>query len=349
MFVALLCLSLVAEANAVVVDSHGNIARATVIRRETNIVGATVIVDGQVVVNKEAKDVRSVLMRSDARMKIEEQQSKTEDRSEPIGNSQSLSPSTSLLQQSVRLHILASATQSPNVARVLMLTVANSNRSHGFAEKLSGITVTTVLGVDFRDYMTEEEEMEQTRISMSPKSQGEWRTNPEHDKNMIWENHTSNGALACALGHHKIWETVALVSDQREGTNRTWSLILEDDAWPNEHYQPIMPNISEFLGKVPPDVDIVLLDDRHCDPNGFRIGSNAYAITTKAAAALLSESFRFNADFWLDAPVKEGKVKMMCPDHHGDGLPFFFHDRSADSLIHIMSKQRQLISSAPHL
>jgi hypothetical protein len=265
------------------------------------------------------------------------------------------------------------------------------------------------VGVDYRDFTTELEEMQQQKIPMSLTSRGEWlkaadfgrglihkasivgiwnkgqidgtrltwkssgektklkdvtatsckvtlKTGASVEGNLgedgklhwsdgdVWHREGSvqfppNGALACSLGHHRMWEMAASLDSKNDGTNRTWTVILEDDAMPSSRAAMYM--VSKLLAKMPPGVEMVHLDDRHCrSPKRYRgfigkdisrwaFGSTAYAITAKAARALLAEPFQYAADHWLNAPVINGKFKVYCPI----GRPFFIHGYKHTSLI----------------
>jgi len=241
----------------------------------------------------------------------------------------------------------------PQIVQVLVLTTSGTESRARLDSLLSGLdelglsNITHAFdGVDAHKYKNEAEEMSQEIIPMSPKERKEWlqtRTgedkHPMHKTNTGWkspEEFPSNGALACSLGHHHLWERASAASADPESTH-AWTIILEDDA----HITNTADThaIERILTSAPPDVHLVHLDDRHCkysyegvrgkDMDPWAPGSTAYAVTNVGAKMLLSEPFSYLADHWLNVPVHNGKMKALCPG----GTPVFQHEYNHESTI----------------
>lgn len=238
------------------------------------------------------------------------------------------------------------------VAQVLVLTLADSSgqttRAAPLLKLLSGnVPVKAVQGINYHDYKTEVEEMEQTAIPMDPASKKQWQEGADIGLGKIHAGQDlakfkAHGTLACVLGHHHMWEMAAGVENPGTGKDRAWTVIFEDDARPNpDHHtsQSLMASIAEVLRTTPPEAEMVMLGARHCekrhgligkDLDPFAPGSMAYAITATAAKVLLAEPFIHASDHWLNAPVKAGKLKMFCPA----GTAIFSHGYKHATSIH---------------
>jgi len=240
----------------------------------------------------------------------------------------------------------------PNVAQVLVLTVPtaeNRARLHSLLQGLDGLGLGDIThafdGVDAHQYQNEAQEMAQDIIPMSPQQRAEWlQTTTGVHKGLMHQTESglkapdefaANGALACSLGHHHLWE---LASATEIEDPHAWTIILEDDA----HIRNLQDKLAlqRTLAMAPSDVHLVHLDDRHCKYIGLGVhgkdmdlwasGSTAYAVTNVGAKMLLSESFSHLSDHWLNVPVHNGKIKALCP---GVTKSVFQHEYKHDSTI----------------
>jgi len=234
-----------------------------------------------------------------------------------------------------------------HIAQVLILTIdnkASKNRLKVLMAKLGEIGLSNpdvINGIDAHKFKTEADEEAQHTFPMSDRQKAEWMLTSLDGGPPSHHNHTSaetpsNGALACALGHHHMWELAAKAAPEDP---RAWTVILEDDAHvPRFHMKE---PVRAILASAPPDVHIVHLDDRHCQYFGGKpgirdkamdihaAGSTAYAVTATGAKLLLAEPFQYGADHWLNAPVRAAKMKALCPE----GPPVFTHMYPHASLI----------------
>lgn len=236
----------------------------------------------------------------------------------------------------------------PKVVQVLVLTTPaaqNVKRLHSLLAGLDDIGLGGIThafdGVDASRYKNEAEEEAQDVIPMSPEQREEWQKVTVGEglglmhQGMTAQQFHSNGALACALGHHLFWQ-LAAESDTEE--QRAWTIILEDDAHIAHMHDKLA--IQKVLAEVPAGVHIVHLDDRHCkystggvqgrELSSWAPGSTAYAVTSVGAKLLLAEPFSHLSDHWLNAPVHRGMMKAYCPD---TGNPAFTHEYAHDSTI----------------
>lgn len=248
------------------------------------------------------------------------------------------------------------------IAQVLVLTIDAPQNKARLGPLLAGLdslglgSITHAFdGVDAHKYQHEGEEMSQTVIPMTADQQEQWMkvTTGKHNGLMHmtqegWKSpakFASNGALACSLGHHQLWEFAA-VSDTEDP--RAWTVILEDDARIADLKDK--SSLQRTLSSAPPDVNIVFLDDRHCkysepgvqgkkmDP--WAAGSTAYAVTNVGAQILLSEQFLHLADHWLNVPIWKGKMKAYCPDVD---QAVFVHEYAHESTLTVDARQRTVL------
>lgn len=244
-----------------------------------------------------------------------------------------------------QLQIAHGLLNNAQAGQMLVLTTGNrvgqqrlnqllKNLGHDF----DNFNVTQLAGIDMRQFTNEDEEMSQNVIPMNREQRAQWLLTdmgfgPVHGKRTSKE-YESNGALACSLGHWKMWQLAS------NATSGKWTVILEDDAQPAAGVTG--RSLEELLATVPEGVDEVFLDDRHCQSfgghvgvvsgsglNHFAMGSTAYAVTAAGAKAMLAVPFRYPADHWLNVPVRTGAIKAYCPA----ALPAFVHEYSHRSVI----------------
>eukprot|EP00401_Gymnodinium_catenatum_P080054 CAMPEP_0117572894 /NCGR_PEP_ID=MMETSP0784-20121206/60617_1 /TAXON_ID=39447 /ORGANISM="" /LENGTH=330 /DNA_ID=CAMNT_0005371329 /DNA_START=87 /DNA_END=1077 /DNA_ORIENTATION=+ len=222
---------------------------------------------------------------------------------------------------------------SPKLPHVFVLTVADRHGEFARARPLltalkeMGVTDEEVFkGLDYHRFRTEADLMAQKQFPTSRSSREQWLHfdigyGPTHRGNDL-AGTPANGALACALGHHRIWEMVSAENNSSDAADRGWAVILEDDAMPVSF--TVLTDVTNVLRRVPPGSEIVPLDDRHCQwrnwldvvgtdrADEYAMGSTAYAVTVKGAEALLAEPFEFAADHWLNMPVVHKAVQMFA-------------------------------------
>lgn len=240
----------------------------------------------------------------------------------------------SLAQLDISRHVL----DNPQVEQLLVLTVQTPEgnaRLHtllqSLSQSLAGLNIEPFVGLDWHKASNEEEEMEQPNFELTPKQRVQWLQmeigfGPVH-KGVPSEAFHSNGALACSIGHYRMWEMA------RNATAGKWTVILEDDAMPAAGLSA--ERLLRTLGEVPQGAEEVFLDDRHCSRamriggvvkgkmlSHYAYGSTAYAVTPAGAAALLDVPFRYAADHWLNVPVENGAVDAFCPPEGAS----FVHD-----------------------
>lgn len=196
-----------------------------------------------------------------------------------------------------------------------------------------------VEGINAHSFQNELDEAMQNPVQkLNPQQLEEWKQQDDgtglvhHGKPL--NECKSSGALACSLGHYKMW----LIA--RTAPLDTWTVILEDDARvsPRFNFAELTADLKNAAG-----ADEVFLDDTHCEGrqggrvsgllhgdhlHRFAYTSAAYAVTPKGAAELVATPFKYNADHWLNVPVREGRMSAFCP-----ASPLFTHKYLHHSII----------------
>jgi len=234
--------------------------------------------------------------------------------------------------------IFSGVVKSGWIAKILVATVENKvgevrlQRMMTQLKKAGVRNITNVVvGVNSKDYKTEEEMVNGKSVfEMSEKEKSQWMNLDNgfgivHTKSL---NETlSNGALAALLIHRYMWQQVA-----REPAG-TWIMILEDDA------RLLGNNIQK---DIPVEgVDMVWLDNLHCkhfakgfqrirgeDQHKWAASAVAYALTPRAAKALLTYPLNHSPDHLLNYPVHDGLIKAFCPEN-----PLFTHGYKHEGMI----------------
>lgn len=220
-------------------------------------------------------------------------------------------------------------------------------RVHNMTQKMHGrfdeSKIQVVQGVDGTKYHTEFQEEHNEVVPMTDKLVKEWAQMRTGDGTFYHQNFTnkewfSNGALACTLGHLKIWRMVAKAPEGQ------WTVILEDDSLPADWLSQDAQ--EKMLEAVPGDVDMVFLDDRHCQffnlegvirgegmPMGA-CGSSSYAITPRAARALMDVEFSYPVDVILNVAVRRSQIAALCPVGPPAYLSWYDHPSVVDHVRH---------------
>eukprot|EP00927_Polykrikos_kofoidii_P042065 TRINITY_DN3592_c0_g3_i1.p1 TRINITY_DN3592_c0_g3~~TRINITY_DN3592_c0_g3_i1.p1 ORF type:complete len:334 (-),score=45.16 TRINITY_DN3592_c0_g3_i1:76-1023(-) len=256
-----------------------------------------------------------------------------------------------------------SSGSSGRLGQVLVLTLNSAEGKDRFAKLKSKLgpplpSIESIVGLDFHSFQNEDEMMRVQPFALPDRARQEWLQHDEitgvprvaaKDSSLALRPPT--GALGCAMGHRHMWTRAANLA----GTERAWSLILEDDARPVQDLGD-----ASFLSNlllVPEDVDLVFLDG-HCtdfkntvptlggsvvsgnQTNLYARWSSAYAVTPQGAAALLKVPFKYNSDHLLNAAVKCYGLKAFCPSR-----PLFENVYPHESLIHPAQAETNLISA----
>ncbi|CAE7403113.1 unnamed protein product [Symbiodinium sp. CCMP2592] len=210
------------------------------------------------------------------------------------------------------------------IGQIMVLTYPERRKAYKYEKVFPDIHVTWMVGLTATDFESEEDMLDREQlVPMTELMKAQWQRNPHQHQNRI--DGRPLGTLACSLGHYKAWQTAVASLSGRE-----WMIILEDDAQPQTSSEELRRQLSE----IPPDVDLVLLEDRHCR-SGNGTGSTAYAITAKGARALLNVPFMYNSDFYLEQPVERGLIKRKCLSPQFHHRPMEFTGTSMSNLVQL--------------